>query len=269
MNDNLTAEIPTATISVKIPPFWSDDLELWFLQVEAQFRVRGIKAETTKYDHVLQALPPDTVSRLRTFLLDPPKENPYSAMKRELLRQTALSAKQKYDRLISDEVLGDRTPSQLLQRMQALVGEQQAETPFFREMFVSKLPPTVQTVIAALDGSPVIQIAAVADKMMEYQTPSPQVTHISRSTARSPTARFQEQLDSLSHELRELRMEVRTRSRSRSCRRDGAANVHRRSPVPQHNSSDDDLCWYHTNFGERARRCRSPCSFSKNVRGSE
>ena len=192
-DESATCDFTTATISVKIPPFWSDDLELWFLQVEAQFRIRGVRAETTKYDHVLQALPPDTVSRLRTFLLDPPKENPYSALKTELLRQTSLSAKQKYDRLISDEVLGDRWPSQLLQRMQALVGEQQAETPFFREMFVSKLPPTVQTVIAALDGLPVAQVASAADKMMEYQTSS-HIARISRPATRSPTARLQEQL---------------------------------------------------------------------------
>ena len=38
-----------AAVSVKLPPFWPDKTDLWFAQAEAQFTIKNITTEKTKY----------------------------------------------------------------------------------------------------------------------------------------------------------------------------------------------------------------------------
>jgi hypothetical protein len=47
---------PVAAVAVKLPLFWVDNTEVWFLQAEAQFAIAGITSERTAFYHVLTAL---------------------------------------------------------------------------------------------------------------------------------------------------------------------------------------------------------------------
>ena len=55
-----------AAVSVKLPEFWPNEAELWFVRAEAQLSTRGIKAFLTKYYHVGLTI---EVNFLRKFLL--------------------------------------------------------------------------------------------------------------------------------------------------------------------------------------------------------
>jgi len=44
-------------VSVKLPPFWAENPETWFVQVEAQFEIANITAEQTKFNYLAANCP--------------------------------------------------------------------------------------------------------------------------------------------------------------------------------------------------------------------
>ena len=81
-------QVAVATVSVKLPPFWPSDLEVWFVQVEAHFTTRRITAEKTKFDYVIASLSPEVATEVRDLILKPPTADPYTVLKEQLASQT-------------------------------------------------------------------------------------------------------------------------------------------------------------------------------------
>ena len=51
-----------AGVSLKLPPFWRADPQIWFAQAEAQFEMLHITREVTMYSHVVMVLQPRYVN---------------------------------------------------------------------------------------------------------------------------------------------------------------------------------------------------------------
>lgn len=166
-----------ATLSIKLPPFWSQGPEVWFAQVEAQFATKRVTSQRTKFDYVISSLSPEFATEVRNLLLKPPNDTAYDILKTQLIKRTAASEQHKLQQLISGKELGDRKPTQLLRRMQQLLGEQlganQEANSFLRELFLQCLPYNVRMVLASTDSTTSLEnLADMADKIIEVSTPT-------------------------------------------------------------------------------------------------
>ena len=100
-----------ATVSLKLPTFWPANPELWFAQVDAQFRTKRITSQATKFKHVIATLAPQYDAEVRDLILKPPDTDPYDRLKEELIKHTTASEQWCLQLLFNAEDLGDRTPS--------------------------------------------------------------------------------------------------------------------------------------------------------------
>ena len=259
-----SAASPTlAAVSIKLPPFWPADPEVWFAQVEAQFTTRGVTAQKTRFDYVISSLSPEFAMEVRDLLLKPPAETPYDTLKAELIKRTAASEQRKLQQLVSGEELGDRKPTQLFRRMQQLLGDKLGTSAdansFLRELFLQRLPPNVRMVLASTDASmDLSKLADMADKVMEVATPT-----VSAITDTRIDPSEIKQLREEVARLADLVTPLTTRSRLRSTSRPRRPH----SPAPQNPPPADSLCWYHVKYGEAARKCKDPCSWGNSQAG--
>ena len=59
--------VAVSVLSIKIPPFWPVDLEVWI--VEAQFSIHNIANQRTRFSHVIAALAPEIAMEVQDMFL--------------------------------------------------------------------------------------------------------------------------------------------------------------------------------------------------------
>ena len=249
-----------AAISIKLPPFWPTDPTVWFAQVEAQFSTRGITAQRTRFEYIIASLSPEFAVEVRDLLIRPPTDTPYNTLKAELIKRTAASEQRKLQQLISGEELGDRKPTQLLRRMQQLLGDHlgpSVDNAFLKELFLQRLPANVRMVLASADGTTdLAKLADMADKVVEVSSSTVAAVSHSSSTDGNEMEKLRAEVTRLSNLVASLSTSRPRRSRSFSRGR------RPRSPAPT-DEQPQYICWYHKKFGEAAKKCQDHCTWEK------
>uniref|UniRef100_A0A6M2DQP9 DUF7041 domain-containing protein n=1 Tax=Xenopsylla cheopis TaxID=163159 RepID=A0A6M2DQP9_XENCH len=242
-----------------LPPFWNDKPALWFAAVEAQFSKYKITSESTKYDYIISVLNSDTASEIEDIIINPPAPTQaYTVLKQTLIKRLSISLYKRVQKILVHEELGDRTPTQFLRHLQSLLGPLQVQDDFLTSMWLQRMPVNVQQILQGQSTLPLSDLASLADKIMEVAaTPLVASTQIHEDLAKRVND-LTNRLDHLTDLIKKSTTSERagysrTRYRSRSPS----------TPRKQYNQQGN-LCWYHTQFGKRAKRCKSPCTFSKN-----
>ena len=249
--------------------------------MEAQFQTRGVTTEATKFAYVIASLQPEVALEVRDLLVQPPSAEPYTKLKAALVKRTSVSEQQRLNKLLTSEELGDRTPSQLLRKMQQLLGTATLEGTILRQLFLQRLPVNVQLILASTSEKlDIDELAALADRIVEVAAPAsirqidtsprPSIPPPSHSQPASHQAsgevqQLSLQVAQLTGQVQALACSMQEDRRSRSpFRQDRGASGSRRRPSGSRSSSRQrhpgSECWYHWTFGEQARRCVSPCS---------
>lgn len=215
-------------VSLKLPEFWEQNANAWFAQAEAQFALRDITVDSTRYYYVVAALSNSTAGRVVSLLENPPAENKYETLKAHLKETFGLSESERARQLLSLPGLGDSKPSELMDHMLALLGDHRPCF-LFKELFLQQLPDHVRLAITNSVKSDYRQLAREADLFLSAGKKC-----FAASLATCPTATGDEG-------------EIRPASIS-------ATAVTRRMKQPV-------LCFYHARFGNKAKRCIPSCNF--------
>lgn len=253
-------------VSVRVPPFWPEEPEIWFAQVEGQFSISGITSDITKFNYVIAHLDHQYSREIKDIIISPPATQKYEKLKTELIKRLSASNEKKIKQLLMHEELGDRKPSQFLRHLKGLAGVEIPDD-FLKTIWTSRLPHGVQTVLAGQPATaPLEDLADLADRVNDLASSSPSVASVSNALPGSLLSDLTKEVAELRKQLQNLTTNRNSRPRSRATK-SGRNTSRQRS---QSNYRKFPLCWYHSKFGDKASKCIRPCDFtSVNFRGSQ
>ena len=75
-------------VAIRLPEFQSHDPTTFFFHAEAQFELRNITQDRTKFNHVIASLPSNAINKVRDLIRKPPA-NAYDKLKDMLLARAS------------------------------------------------------------------------------------------------------------------------------------------------------------------------------------
>ena len=216
-------------IAVKLPDFWTEDPDLWFLHAESVFRNAQITQSQTKFDHVIQKLPQAIMVSVRSLIMPSASSStsPYEDLKAKLVSSYTLTRWQRVAKVIHHPALGDHCLTAMMDSMLALLPEDEVPGSLFLGLFLEHLPVEMRDHLVAQD------LALHADKLWDARRVQPVDPLLAAATFPSNSP---------------------SRSRGR-----GSLSPVRRSQTPGPTSAAEG--YFHRRFGANANNSRPPCSF--------
>ncbi|KYN06793.1 hypothetical protein ALC62_02253 [Cyphomyrmex costatus] len=233
---------------IKPIPFWKTKPDLWFVKIEALFRIADITVDVIKYNYVIQCLDDTSLTVVSDFVLKPPAADiKYLILKYRLIEKFAKenSAERKLRELLDEVDLSDRRPSQVLRRMRDLAQNSVSEE-VLRSLWLQRLLQQIQATLTATK----YDLEELADRIMD-------VLPIGNNTVATLTPTQATSMDSQMSTLLDRVEKLETHlSRSES---HVSSDRHCRSR--SRSKSENHLCWYHIHFGINAINCTQPCGW--------
>lgn len=259
---------------MKIPPFWPEEPELWFAQLEGQFTICGVKEDEARYSYVVSKLEPRQAKEIRDVIVNPPADNKYQAIKRALIQRLTDSQGQRIRQLLEHEELGDRKPSQFLRHLRTLAGTTLPDE-ILRTLWLGRLPTNMQAILATRTSDRLEDVAEQADRIHEIGGKS-LVLATSATASKAPTTTTMEaQVEALCKQVAALTTQMETMAKGwqndrgrRRARSQSRAQGRSRSRSRKKDAETEGECFYHRRFGEKARKCTKPCTYTGNKEGS-
>ncbi|KFD63153.1 LOW QUALITY PROTEIN: hypothetical protein M514_24628 [Trichuris suis] len=222
---------PHVSTTLPVPAYMATDPELWFARLQLFFQHRHIQDEATMFELAMSAMPEESLSHLRDFILTADlRAAPFSDFKRLCLERLMEDRDHRIRQALTGEELADRTAT-------AGVGQ---EDPILRQLFLSRLLQHLQATLLPSSEKPLHELALLADRLATLQAhPLPGTI----SAAQDMTNR----VDRLERALQQSTVKVNSVSRdSRNPSPLPRQQQQRRSPSPRLRlPGDRTFCFYH------------------------
>ena len=269
-------------VAVKPPAFMETAVQGWFAIMEAQFHLAKISSDTTKFYHVLAALPPTTVSKLDTSVL---ASNSFAALREAVCSLYERTRSELFDQLISKVQLTGR-PSLFVRELQEIGGKVGVGDDLVRHKLLQSLPPAIGAVLAAQRDLTLHQLGKLADELMPLFQPAscftaptlPQQQQVQplplqhqwdqppafqpASCFTAPALPQHQQLQPLPQQQQWDRQPA-ARASGRSRDPPPAEGYNLRGLLPFYRDQRPQVCRAHLYFGQEARTCKPWCRWPK------
>lgn len=252
---NLDNTTPSNIFKVTIlPPFWPERPALWFSQAEAIFETAGITRDSAKYGYVVSQLPEKFAAEVEDIITNPPNEDKYQYLKSELIRR-------RIRQLLGKEELGDRKPTQFLGHLRAIAGHSLHNETILKQLFFRRLPSNVQNIFAGHTDLPLEKLASLADRILDVSTQNcPARPASSASTESDSSDKSDPEIEDLSRRVDALMRQVGVLT-VRVLQNQNASSSRSRSRGPYR--PEQDFCWYHRRWRNKAHKCIIPCAWNE------
>ncbi|BES98624.1 Hypothetical protein NTJ_11439 [Nesidiocoris tenuis] len=253
-------------VTLKLPPFWPQKPDIWFCQVEAQFKLKRITRENTRFDHLLAGLDPHYLENIYD-LVDSALTDKYTQAKNRLISIYKESEESQIKKITSGLELGSLKPSQLLRKMQSLAGRSDFSEKVLKTLWLEKLPEHVRSILVIAEGD-LNKLALLADKVCEVREVDEIQPSRSQYVPQSTASTNGNSLEAMAHAIDEIRKqlcELRSRSRSRSSSVSRSRSESRRRNNRPKFDRNGKFCYYHFRFGAdcKPEKCSPPCQWEK------
>ncbi|XP_037828132.1 uncharacterized protein LOC119616058 [Lucilia sericata] len=251
--------------SVKLPQFWTNCPDAWFIHAEMQFTTKGISLDRTKYEYIITALPQEVIITVLDIIQNPPPNNLYHNLKKVLVERHSLSETSRLEKILSDSEMGNRKPSEFYRSLSLLAGTSFSPD-ILKKLWLRKLPKSLNVALTGSNHNDINEMIQLADKIWEVMF-NGEVANIKEHNptnieyvVENLTKTLCENMTKLCVEINSLKQEFNDRQPRSSYR-----NRYRRNSRSRVRSSSRDwLCRYHYRFGDKAIRCEQPCSYKQN-----
>ncbi|XP_041767276.1 uncharacterized protein LOC121591025 [Anopheles merus] len=198
------SEASEATVIAKInfPDFDQEDIETWFICLEASFHVNGIKLDKFKFNTVIVALGSRAkyVHSVIKQCQNENNSNKYETLKEAVIAHFQPSETQRLSSLLSGMSLGDQKLSVLLSEMRRLGGAGCTDN-ILTNLWLRVLPNTTRAIIAAMPTATLDDQAKVADKILE--APREQISSIQHRGDAATINSLEQRIEALTQRLDE------------------------------------------------------------------
>jgi hypothetical protein len=228
-------------VSLKLADFNPGRAEYWFVATEAEFRIKNITADLTKFSYVIASMKGDTIDRVIGLVRAPPVANAYQALKDKLLLAFGRTDLERGNALLDWPGMGDSKPLAMLDKMLATLPAGSDENHvLFKTLFVRQLPPDVRDHLTDKMALPALEIATAADRFFA-STGSRQ----NQATNMLAAVGYTDYSSGTN-------LAIDNVSQRRSGGRKQTPNAFQ---PQQQQKQQTNLCFYHSRYGMDARKC--------------
>ena len=243
-----------------------------------------ILADEHRKNALASCLPNDVLVIVHNLLLN---HSSYQNIKQRLIQWFELDLGLQVSELLSYPVITDEKPSQFLLTLRTKLAKSDMSANMIRELFIAKMPEHLRYNLIVMANVTLDELAITADKMVlnsKSQRANQSLSTIKQSNENSVVNLSQasdvsSQIKEMENKLNNLLKLVQNNNAPRFSK-GNQSNYYVLKPYQNSQSKrflnkqpdsyranqpshtlKNNFCWYHQNFGSRARKCLSPCSY--------